>query len=188
MSMPSFEDVWDFHVLAREYPCLCCKQNIMNRDDHKTWRRGHIIHDTMGGSNIIENIRPICLECNIRDTKKQGFNDSYEYMVFLGTMSQEERFDGLMNIRSINPEISKSIRCSALLQNGNHCSNTRRPYSKTCKIHGRGIRDNLKKVFGEVRKLHEKTYNYLISIGEIEEADVVRTMMLEISDFREAIL
>ena len=40
--------------------CYCCKQGLNNQ----SWEAGHIIARSMGGPNNINNLRPICSDCN----------------------------------------------------------------------------------------------------------------------------
>ena len=174
-----FDDMWDFHVLVSKFPCLCCKQNIMIRDDHSTWNRGHIIHHACGGADILENVRPICLECNKNDTKKQGFPDSYAYMVKIGTMTEEERHLRLAQIRSVNPEAAKSVDCIAIQKNGLKCTNSRKPFSNKCGTHGSTIRNDCMNLLLQDYIAHKQTYKHLLSVGELEDAKEVEKMMNE---------
>lgn len=41
--------------------CFCCKINTIDPYD---WGCGHIVAESRGGSNDIENLRPICRHCN----------------------------------------------------------------------------------------------------------------------------
>lgn len=41
--------------------CFCCKMNTIDPYD---WECGHIVAESQGGSNEIDNLRPICRHCN----------------------------------------------------------------------------------------------------------------------------
>jgi 5-methylcytosine-specific restriction endonuclease McrA len=42
--------------------CYCCKTNINCLD---MWHAGHIVASCNGGSDTVENLRPICVSCNL---------------------------------------------------------------------------------------------------------------------------
>lgn len=167
----SHENLWDYHIIAAKYPCLCCKRNIMIRDDHKTWRRGHVVHVKHGGHYTYENVRPICLDCNKND---QSFTDSYAYMVYLGTMTEEERSQGLWRIANPDQRNSRTIKC--IIQG---CVHNRKPHMNTCGVHGTSVREYMKRSIAESYVIHKKMYDFLLRIGETEEAEEVRKMMNE---------
>ncbi len=48
-------------VTVGETQCLCCKFNTITQ---MNWECGHIVAESCGGSNDIENLRPICRHCN----------------------------------------------------------------------------------------------------------------------------
>ena len=48
--------------------CFCCERNYINLFNYHS---GHIVAHSKGGFTIVENLRPICIECNLsRDTEK----------------------------------------------------------------------------------------------------------------------
>lgn len=52
--------------------CLCCKhQNIRQIEFHC----GHIVAEKNGGKTIVDNLRPICAQCNL----SMGTMDMYEF-------------------------------------------------------------------------------------------------------------
>jgi len=48
-------------ITVGETLCLCCKFNTITQ---MNWECGHIVADSCGGSNDIDNLRPICRHCN----------------------------------------------------------------------------------------------------------------------------
>jgi 5-methylcytosine-specific restriction endonuclease McrA len=55
---------WDIHIgsLVGSTKCLCCKhQDIRQIDFHC----GHVIAERNGGTMTIDNLRPICSQCNL---------------------------------------------------------------------------------------------------------------------------
>lgn len=54
---------WNKYVgmTVGETLCLCCKFNTITQ---MNWECGHIVAESCGGSNDIENLRPICRHCN----------------------------------------------------------------------------------------------------------------------------
>jgi hypothetical protein len=94
------------------------------------WIKGHIIHHKDLGPEIYENIRPICLECNKEDKR---FVDSYEYMVFIGTMTAATRKEEIEKIKTLGERLARDrtpINC--LL-----CENKKKPHSEYCGVHDR---------------------------------------------------
>ena len=55
--------VWD-HYIGKEFgeaPCYCCR---INKIDKAAFEAGHVVPECHGGSATVENLRPICGECN----------------------------------------------------------------------------------------------------------------------------
>ena len=42
--------------------CFCCKKILEALDD---WHAGHIIAHANGGRDNVENLRPVCISCNL---------------------------------------------------------------------------------------------------------------------------
>ena len=63
----------DFRALCEKFDntCLCCRQiKVLTVD--------HIKPLAKGGSNMIENLQPLCLECNLRKgTKEHDYRSEY---------------------------------------------------------------------------------------------------------------
>lgn len=56
-------NVWiNRHGYSMEAPCYCCG-DILTGMGH--WHAGHIIARANGGSDTVENMRPVCARCNI---------------------------------------------------------------------------------------------------------------------------
>ncbi len=66
--------VWNQYVgSARgEAACLCCNRNMM---DKRSFHAGHVIPESKGGKTTVENLRPICADCNLsmRDTDMREY-------------------------------------------------------------------------------------------------------------------
>jgi hypothetical protein len=45
--------------------CPCCEERTIYRDISRGWSFGHDIPFSKGGTNHIENIIPICAQCNM---------------------------------------------------------------------------------------------------------------------------
>ena len=91
--------VWDKHVgpLIGLTKCLCCKhQSIRQIEFHC----GHIISEKNGGTTTINNLIPICAQCNT-SMRTQNFND-FKNKYF--TKNKKE------NKRKIQSAYSKRIR------------------------------------------------------------------------------
>jgi hypothetical protein len=63
--------------------CCCCNKTDMNYFDE--WHKGHVISKKDGGSDMIENIRPICPECN----RSMGTENMDNYMKNQGYAPQK---------------------------------------------------------------------------------------------------
>lgn len=55
--------------------CLCCKTNEINYIDN--WSCGHVIAEANGGDLSIDNLRPICIPCNL-SMNTMNMNDFIE--------------------------------------------------------------------------------------------------------------
>ena len=118
--------------------CLACSKTIIrDAPKHTTggWARGHIIHAKNGGPDIIENVRPICEDCNVQDKFSAT---SYHYMVGIGKLDQEECDRRLAIIKNIqiasiaNPLV---LKCIGRTCSGERCTNNRKGFRVVCGIH-----------------------------------------------------
>jgi 5-methylcytosine-specific restriction endonuclease McrA len=60
-------DVWLKYVGNKaETKCFCCKKNVIMLCSgvHNTWQAGHLISHHNGGKADLENLHPICKQCN----------------------------------------------------------------------------------------------------------------------------
>lgn len=60
-------DVWFKYVGNKaKTKCFCCRKNVILfcSGVHNTWQAGHIISHNNGGKAVIENLHPICKQCN----------------------------------------------------------------------------------------------------------------------------
>lgn len=51
-----------YHGLLAEGPCYVCANTISILD----FQAGHVIAESKGGANTVENLRPICHSCNLK--------------------------------------------------------------------------------------------------------------------------
>lgn len=56
--------------LLPEKICPICRKNMMVLYDRKSWEKSHIIAHSQGGSGEVDNLRPLCKECNRTMGKK----------------------------------------------------------------------------------------------------------------------
>ena len=61
------KEVWDTYVGQRtSAKCLCCNKNEITPFTYcKTFHAGHIISHVNGGETVIDNLLPICRDCNM---------------------------------------------------------------------------------------------------------------------------
>ena len=59
--------VWETYIGQRtKGKCFCCwKTEITQLSNYKTFHAGHIISDHNGGETSVENMLPICRDCNM---------------------------------------------------------------------------------------------------------------------------
>lgn len=66
--------VWNRYIGTEkgESPCYCCG---INRIDKAAFEAGHVVPEVAGGPSTVENLRPICGECNrsMKDTNMKDF-------------------------------------------------------------------------------------------------------------------
>lgn len=89
--------VWDRHIsLTRgEYLCLVCEKNIITQTNFDC---GHIIAEAHGGKTTIENLKPICTECN----KKMSTMHMDDYKDMINGISNDmETDDTTKSMRSV---------------------------------------------------------------------------------------
>lgn len=56
-------EVWKMHFgTSTEGGCYCCKKGLSAFDD---WHAGHILARSRGGTDTIDNLRPVCGSCNL---------------------------------------------------------------------------------------------------------------------------
>ena len=69
------EDAWNKHVgiNKNEVLCLCCRTSKITAF---TFHAGHVVSDARGGAITVDNIRPICSECNL----SMGARDMREFV------------------------------------------------------------------------------------------------------------
>ena len=74
---------WDIYIGADKGtgPCFCCKKII----DSKNFEAGHVIAKAKGGKNHIDNIRPICGNCN----RSMGTMNMYKYIELIQSKKKD---------------------------------------------------------------------------------------------------
>lgn len=72
------DQVWDKYIgeTIGKAKCLCCKNNNITQ---KNFDAGHIIAESKNGKNAIENLRPICKQCNLSMGNKNMYDFIKEY-------------------------------------------------------------------------------------------------------------
>lgn len=67
---------WE-NIFGKNYEATCkiCEKNKMEALNKETWHMGHIVAFAEGGSDDLDNMRPICVECN----KSMGKKHLVEY-------------------------------------------------------------------------------------------------------------
>ncbi len=69
--------LWYIHFGDRKYgKCFSCNKKI--EDDDPAWHCGHILSDARGGAKELDNIKPICVKCNL-DMREQHM---FQYMIY----------------------------------------------------------------------------------------------------------
>lgn len=59
--------------------CFCCLKTIIC--DEPSWHCGHVVSAANGGNKTINNLRPICVKCNLTMRKQ----NMYQYMIYKET-------------------------------------------------------------------------------------------------------
>lgn len=170
MSRITHDDLWDYYIIKKKSLCLCCQKVTMYRDDHTTWRRGHVIPHHLQGPDIYENIRPICLKCNNAD---KSYSDSYAYMVEIGTMTASDRKKKLAHIRKVHLALIENPYqniCGAIQQNGKACSNKCKPHMSSCGKHGITIRTYMVQIALKLIQIHK----FVLQNSELLDADELK--------------
>jgi hypothetical protein len=69
-------DVWDFYIGEEKgiALCMCCNHEKIKASHFEC---GHVISEFNGGTLCIENLRPICSQCN-RSMSKKNMNEFME--------------------------------------------------------------------------------------------------------------
>lgn len=153
MSRISRDWIWSEWIgdLVDETVCLCCKQSKINRlpvGKDYNWEKGHIIpskKDPINNkkpSDFVENIWPICKNCNEYDRK---YPTNLHYACHLGTISKEKADEMLVSIRDVLE--NRIVRTCA--KGG--CKYTAHGKAMYCRTHESGVTP-------------KELYNYLINL------------------------
>ena len=135
--------------------CMCCQNVLIFRHafsdpflpepNKRNWHRGHIIPDRLTGPDIMENLNPICTNCNIQDKK---YESNYHYRVTLHLMTKEQAEAGVSRIREhaqkhiTHPEL---YECIAIKKNTKKCTHKRLPHTPFCGVHKKKESSHLQK-------------------------------------------
>ena len=96
--------VWNAHIGIENGlgKCYCCKiQQISQQNFHC----GHVISDKNGGTISIENLRPICGNCN----SSMGTKNMSEFMKKFGIIEEDDKFDTNISDKVINAKNEQII-------------------------------------------------------------------------------
>lgn len=137
----SHDWIWSEWIgdLINESVCMCCRMTRINRspiDNKRNWVRGHIIPNKKDHTNnkkmpeMIENIWPICPDCNDKD---QSFPTNLHYAVYLGTMTKDEMEKRLLSIRKC---LDDAVVKTCVRQ---RCKNVAHGKAIYCRVHESGV-------------------------------------------------
>jgi 5-methylcytosine-specific restriction endonuclease McrA len=78
-------EVWKrYHGTSTIGQCYCCKRHL---DAFDTWNVGHVVSRAYGGSSTVNNLRPLCMACNMA----MGTDHLYEFKKkYYPTMPQDD--------------------------------------------------------------------------------------------------
>lgn len=64
--------VWDTYIGPEIgiTKCMCCNHNFIRQSE---FHCGHVLAEANGGKTVLENLRPICAQCNLSMNKKHLF-------------------------------------------------------------------------------------------------------------------
>lgn len=191
MSRIPREDVWAYTFDNQIYAkCPCCMITKLHRFSSKgkhAWARGHIIPARMKPPDIIENIRPICIECNKND---KSYDSNYHYMVVINTMTIQERDEKLKTIKYHikrvidDPKITLCIGFNAY---GEPCTFQKKARSPFCKKCSKNKRKHLCRY---MLNSHAETLTVLLQLTQNEsiyDDDELEDIKAGISEFERQI-
>ena len=77
-------DVWNKYIgkTIAQHACLCCKNKLIL---NTSFECGHIVACSKGGSTSIDNLRPICSECNRSMGTKNMIDFIIEHKYYIGS-------------------------------------------------------------------------------------------------------
>ena len=188
MSRHSHNDVWKHHNdLNPTAPCPSCNLVTLYREalpgQKRNWQRGHIIHHKNQGPDILENIRPICLQCNAND---KAYYSNYHYMVSLGLMTLEDAKRGcevIMSEYDRKRQDPKADLCIANTKSGARCKHKKKPRSMYCEVHGKAYVANLEafykeQFYGELSRI-KRTMRMFKETDDVEAIKVLMEYVAE---------
>ena len=108
---------WFYH--SKNAVCPSCKESIMLQDCNYTWEIEHIIKMSHGGPDIYPNVIPICPNCN---QKNRPYENTFQYMVVIGTMSESEYETQVRNHQEKINQWIANPKCEHPTQKGPRCT------------------------------------------------------------------
>lgn len=159
-------DLWNRYFIKNTGTCLCCTKAILKRDDETTWHMGHIIGDKDRGTGCIDNLWPICVDCNNASKK---FSSTYTYMAHIGTITMEKAlyYENEQKLYLAKCAMGTvDYKCLGYNNNGNRCS-FNRITNFCCRKHS----ENEQTWINKYMKEFEERYDALIPMDESDEDD-----------------
>jgi HNH endonuclease len=82
--------VWDTYIGAEKgmAPCMCCEKTMIQQ---MQFHCGHVIAEAEGGKTNVENLRPICAQCNLSMGKKNLYEFKAKYFEDTTTSSKKSK-------------------------------------------------------------------------------------------------
>jgi len=84
--------VWDTYVGVDKgtAPCLCCERTPIRQLE---FHCGHVISEARGGTTTVDNMRPICAQCNLSMGTQNLFEFKAKYFPSSETKSKRTKAD-----------------------------------------------------------------------------------------------
>ncbi len=178
MSRIERDDVWK-QAFKREVIaiCPCCKITKIYKSKGSGpygWNRGHIIADTDGGLDVLDNLRPLCIDCNRKDWR--DFKSNYHYSAHLGVMSEREAESKYLQLKYLLNRIYANNSMTKCISPDCKGPFKRKANSFFCKVCGKRSNTNFLKYLNSLEdyysKMHRETYNVYTDFNNLNEEDI----------------